>query len=389
MTHVLFVTGEFPPQQGGVGAYTLELCRALAKLDVDTSVVTSASVAVSPEHTANDPTVHNTVGRWDWRIWREIDKLARSTHVEWVHVQYQTAAFNMNPAINFAPQRWHGSQDSFRVAWTYHDLLVPYLFPKAGDRLRRWVTVQPARTSDLSIVTNEGDLRTLSDLDVTNLHKIVIGSNIQGRIMDVDERRARRQERRYHDDDRVLAYFGFLNRSKGVTTLIRALHRLTDDYPTVKLLMIGERVGASDPTNYAFLQEVEALIAELDLADRIQWTDRQPDSEVAADLNACDLLVLPYVDGASPRRGTLMAGLANGCAIVTTTPQTPLPELVDERELLYVAPENDVALAKIISRALNNPALVERLRRQARTAIGQFDWDKIAAEHVALYERDV
>ncbi len=61
----------------------------------------------------------------------------------------------MNPAINFAPVRWQAA--GYPVAWTYHDLLPPYLFPKAGARLRRYVTERPAARADLTIVTNEGD----------------------------------------------------------------------------------------------------------------------------------------------------------------------------------------------------------------------------------------
>ena len=256
----------------------------------------------------------------------------------------------MNPAINLAPERWRKAAGRPHIAWTYHDLLVPYLLPKIGDRLRRWVTLRPGKKSDLTIVTNEGDRIQLRDQAIPNLHSIPIGSNIQGLQLNQAERTARRRLRGYSEADRVLAYFGFLNRSKGGTTLIRALRLLVDQYPTAQLLMIGERVGASDPTNYAYLQEVEQLIDDLGLADHVQWTGRQPDADVGADLNACDVLVMPYMDGASLRRGTLMAGLANGCAVVTTTPQMPLPELVDERDVLYVAPENDVALAKVVSR---------------------------------------
>ena len=92
--------------------------------------------------------------------------------------------------------------------------------------------------------------------------------------------------------------------------------------------MIGERVGASDATNFSYLQRVEAAIAEHGLNGRVQWTGHQLDEEVAADFNAIDVLVMPYEDGMSMRRSTLTAALANGCAIVTTHPQAPTPELV-------------------------------------------------------------
>ena len=167
--------------------------------------------------------------------------------------------------------------------------------------------------------------------------------------------------------------------------MIRTLDRLVATHPHVKLLMIGERVGASDPSNFAYLQEVEALIAARGLEARVQWTGRQSDAEVAADLNACDVLLMPYEDGASLRRGTLMAGLVNGCAIVTTTPQSPLPELAMERDVMYVAPANDEAAARAVARVLDNPWLAETLRTNARARARLFTWEGIAAAHVAAY----
>ena len=99
----------------------------------------------------------------------------------------------------------------------------------------------------------------------------------------------------------------------------------------------------------------------------------------------CDVLLMPYLDGASLRRGTLMAGLANGCAIVTTTPQGPLPELVDGRDLIYVAPEDERALANAALRIARDAALATRLRANARQRSKLFAWDAIAREHAACY----
>lgn len=369
--------------QGGVGAYTEQLGLALAAQGATVSVLTSSRAkgeALTPP-SSDKIRIYPIFGRWGVDIWSTVGKWAEQLAADWLHVQYQTAAFNMNPSINFAPWFWRRRT---RVAWTYHDLLPPYLFPKAGDALRTWVTERPASLAQLSIVTNEGDLRQLAP-NAPKLHKIPIGSNIQAALPLPAERAAQRTARGFPDSALVVAYFGFLNRSKGGLTLIHTLDQLRRSQLDARLLMIGERVGASDPTNFAYLQEVEALIAQLGLAHCVQWTGRQDDAQVAADLAMCDVLFMPYEDGASLRRGTLMAGLANGCAIVTTHPQSPLPELVDGRDLCYVPPADAQAAAELILRLAQDSAFATALRQNARQRSQLFTWDAIAARHMALY----
>jgi glycosyltransferase involved in cell wall biosynthesis len=364
-----------------VGAYTAELAAALAARGWQTAVLTSVQ-AQAADRPPNQVAVYPLIERWGRPMWSQAARLARALGAGWLHVQYQTAAFDMNPAINLAPALWQ--RRGFRVAWTYHDLLVPYLFPKAGTRLRRWITDRPAAVCDLTIATNAGDANHLSG-KARRLACIPIGSNIRARDFAPAERAARRVARGFGPDDLVVGYFGMLNRSKGGLTLVEALARLAGVEPRAKLLMIGERVGASDPTNFAYLQEVETAIAARGLDERVVWTGRQPEVEVSADLAACDLLLMPYEDGASLRRGALMAGLAHGCAIVTTTPQAPLPELVDGRELLYAPPGDPDAAAAAVLRIAHDPALADRLRANARAAAVAFSWERIAEAHERLY----
>ncbi len=379
--HVLMVTGEFPPMQGGVGAYTAMLAQTLSHTGVDVSVITDQRATSLPGST-DFPQSYPQIDRWGWGSLGKISQLARGIHADWIHVQYQTAAFGMHPAINFGPLYWR--RQGFHVAWTYHDLLVPYLFPKAGSRLRRWVTERPAFSSNATIVTNEPDRRQLEGR-VANLTAIPIGSNIQGRTLTLEQRRTLRADWGYGDDDLLLAYFGFLNRSKGGITLVETLGNLVAAGRNVHLLMVGERVGASDPTNFVYLQEVEARIAALGLAERVRWTGHLADEAVAAALNAIDVLVMPYADGASLRRGTLMAGLVNGCAIVTTTPQTPLPELHNGRDWLTVAPEDVQATARAVARILDDGSLAMTLRSNARQRSRFFAWESIASRHITVY----
>jgi glycosyltransferase involved in cell wall biosynthesis len=335
-------------------------------------------------HAPSAHAVYREIARWDWRIWGQIAGKARLLGADWVHVQYQTGAYAMHPAINFAPWFWR-RRCGLHVAWTYHDLRVPYLFPKAGSRIRRWVTEHPATTSDLVFVTNEGD-RLVLEKRTSRLVKIPIGSNIEGRVFSPAERQARRSARGFTEDDLVVGYFGFLNRSKGGLMLVRTLKRLVHAGRSARLLMIGERIGSHDPTNVDTMREVEALIRHFDLEAYIQWTGQESSAEVSADLALCDVLLLPYTDGASLRRGTLMAGLAHGCAIVTTQPEAPLPELVGGRDVLYVAPEDDAAAAQAVLQLADNPALAAGLRARAYAASMKFTWATIAQQHLACYQ---
>lgn len=383
LPRVLFVTGEYPPMLGGVGAYTHELAHALARLGHPVAVVTHRQAARAPGAAgASAVAVYPWIPRWGWGALFHVARLARHWRAEWVHVQYQTAAYGMHPAIHFAPDLWR--RWGFRVAWTYHDLRVPYLFPKAGHRLRRWITWRPGRVAHRTVVTNEADRRQLapSRPDVVS---IPIGSNIRGRRLSASQRAARRAQRGYLPDQLVVGYFGFLNPSKGGVTLIQTLDRLVRAGRDAHLLMIGETVGASDPSNRAYLAELERLIAALELGPRVRWTGPEPEHQVAADLNIVDVLLMPYVDGASTRRGTLMAGLANGCAIVTTEPQAPLPELVHGRDLLYVPPEDPEAAAQAVLQIADRPDLAARLRENACRRSQLFTWETIARGHQRLY----
>lgn len=393
--HILLVTGEYPPQTGGVGAYTAELAHALTDLGVRCTVITSRFAlheqgALAPASSADDAVrVLPIVARWGPRALAAIARRAIDLHADWIHLQYQTAAFNMNPSVNFAPYFWRSKA---RVAWTFHDLLPAYLFPKAGEGIRNWVTELPVSWAHAVIATNRADYQRLLDHHGgarARLHEIPIGSNVQGVQLSMEERMARRRKYGWGNDQIVLGYFGALNRSKGGMVLLRALSALRDAGIDAHLLMIGDVLGASDPTNADFAQEVRQQVSAMGLDACIQWTGREAAAEVSADLNAVDICLLPYADGASLRRGTLMAALANGCAIVTTAPATPIANLRDGVEALFVPRGDDSQVANAtvtaVRRLQEDSTLLATLRGNARTASLTYAWDAIARRHMQVY----
>lgn len=381
MPHILFVTGEYPPMAGGVGAYTQALAQALVGLGAQASVLTST--AAGAQRVEAGVTIYPRHRRWGWLAMRETTRLAKEIGAEWIHIQYQTAAFQMKSAINIAPATW--ISQGLNVAWTYHDLRFPYLLPKIGDNFRQTVNLLPLRAAQAVIITTDpSDRERLVHLREDVL-TIPIGSNIPARTVTPGERMDYRRAKGYGDKDLVVGYFGFLNRSKGGLALIRTLHALRQSGHPARLLMIGDRVGASDPTNHAYLQEVETLAQSLGVADHIQWTGFLPDSEVSLALTACDVMLLPFTDGASLRRGSLMAALAHGCPIVTTTTPYDLTGFVDGRDLLCVPVDDAESAAQAVARIAQDSALAQALGTQARQVSRQFTWDSIAERHIDLY----
>lgn len=386
---VLFITGEFPPMQGGVGDCTNEIAKALSACGVEVQVLTSRSAV---NHQPSVVSVLPTVDKWNWSILRVISNVCRAYQPHIVHLQYQTGAFGMHPAINFLPRYFRGRPGDAgrvpRIVTTFHDLRVPYLFPKAGP-VRDWVTRSLAEACDAVIATNDEDYARLATWTLRFLSLIPIGSNIAATLPADYDRNAWRAKLGVAENETLLCYFGFLNESKGGETLVRALAQM----PQAKLLMLGGQTGASDPTNVAYLAKIKSLISNLQLTNRVLWTDHVAPAMVSAHLRACDVCVLPYRDGASYRRGTLMAALAHGCAIVTTVVNAPasvvskLPPLRDGENCMLIPPDAPPAIVSAVQRLMASRELREHIGAGAQKLAAHFTWDKIAQQHLELYER--
>ena len=392
---ILFITGEYPAMQGGVGDYTRRLSQALGGLGADVHVLTHADAGgdhLRVPSSAYEPTVYPIMARTGWNLWDAARGLIRELRPDVVQIQYQSAAYGLHPAVNYLPWRLRTAAHRPRIVTTFHDLRFPYLFPKAGP-LRWQAVLAVARGSDACVVTNPADWLGLAAAGLRGkLRPIPIGSNIACEPPADYDRTRQRSLWGAGPETWLLAYFGFLNASKGGETLVRCLAELVRAGQPARLLMVGGKVGASDPTNLAYLAHVEKLIADLGLADRVQWTGFTDPDEVSANLLATDIAVLPYREGASLRHGSLMAALAHGLPIVSTAlPAQPneaeglFPLLRADESALLVAPDDPVRMAGAVTRVMTEPALRAHLAGAAMTLARQFEWNTLAERHLEAY----
>ncbi|MCD6285656.1 MAG: glycosyltransferase family 4 protein [Anaerolineae bacterium] len=381
------ITGEYPPMEGGVGAFTQELSLALHDLGHQIHILTTSTGAAGGETVETGLMVHRTVPQWGLPGMRQAYGWLQALSPDVVSLQYEPAAYGMKGWITALP-RWLQRSRRPPLVITFHDLLPPYLFPKAGA-VRQWSDLQMARHAAGCIATNHEDQQALTQVlgsAAPPTRLIPIGSNIATELPPNYDRERTRDRYGFGPQDLVVGFFGFMNRSKGIETLLEAVARLRDAGHPIHLLLIGGRTGTSDAANTQYADEVDEMVRDLHLESRTHRTGFAAQQDVSAALRAIDICALPYRDGANLRRGTLHAALAHGCAIVTTTPNVPVAELQNEAGALFVPPEAPTALAESILRLGSDRDLRQRLSTAATKLAGKFSWPAIAAETAAFFE---
>jgi glycosyltransferase involved in cell wall biosynthesis len=299
------------------------------------------------------------------------------------HIQYQAGAYEMRPTVNLLPlllrRAWGGA-----TVVTFHDLLVPYLFPKAGP-VREWANRLLARTVDAVIATNPSDTARLRSWGARRVRTIPIGSNIPDNPPEGYNREDWRTARRIGPETTLLAYFGFLSSTKGLDDLLRALVML-NEWGDFRLMMVGGGLGSSDPTNRATAAQLDALARSLGVHEELIRTGYLSPREISAALLSADVAVLPYSDGASFRRGSLLAALEHGLPVVTTTPQDEeTRSALASGAAILVPPGDPAALAEAVRRLAQDPHLRAQLAAGAADLARSFSWGRIAGMHVELY----
>jgi glycosyltransferase involved in cell wall biosynthesis len=352
---LLFVSGEYPPDIGGVGDYTHRLGGALAALGWDSAVLSRRQVQ-----------------RWDARSLFALLRVVPREGL--VHIQYQAGAFDLLGDVCLMPTLLRRFRPAVRVVTTFHDVREPYLFPRAGH-LRPSAVRFLARTSHAVLAADSRDLAALGGPSPRQ-HHLAIGSNVPCSPPVGFDRAALRSKLGVAPGAPVVVYFGLLNASKGLDLLLDSFALVSARRRDARLLLLGGQVGASDPTDRLTANRVRARLDE-----RMIQTGWLEPTTLSAHLLAADVALLPYTDGASPRRGSLLACAEHRLPIVSTQPAAP--EVANA--VLAVSP-NATALAEAVLQVASDSTVATRLKEAAGSLALAVAWPKIAAAHIGIYE---
>src|SRR5205823_9099897 len=139
-----------------------------------------------------------------------------------------------------------------------------------------------------------------------------VGSNIPLATLEGQDRVRLRRQLLGDSEGFLVAGFG-ARHDRDITGALYALGRLKRERPA-KLVWIGggsaseqERLSIGEAMRLNGLEEND-----------VHWTGQLPHSNVSNLLSVCDLMMLPFVDGISTRRGSAAAALQHGLPLLTT-----------------------------------------------------------------------
>jgi glycosyltransferase involved in cell wall biosynthesis len=172
-------------------------------------------------------------------------------------------------------------------------------------------------------------------------------------------------------DARWLVYVGGFNPHKYVDAAIRAHAAAQGSQKNLFLLLVGTLTGD------VFMQErgrLEAIVRECGTESTVKWTGFLPDGELRHLFSGAVATLLPSANEGFGLPAVEAAACA--CPVIATT-MSPLPELLSGGGE-FIAPADSDAMARTISKWLNDETLRKSLGERARACAAAMSWDLAA-----------
>jgi glycosyltransferase involved in cell wall biosynthesis len=327
---VTFITGSYPPAVCGVGDYTHRLVEALALLGIRSEVV------------------HDE----DWgllNVARAV-KRVKSLHSDIVHIQYPTIGFgtHLSPQIISLMIPCVVTLHEFSQAHMLRQLALYPFFLRARRLIFTSVFEQKYAIAKAPWLRNRTCVAPLGvSLSVGDL----------SRKKDIQD----------------IVYFGIIRPDKGIEDVLKLAKYLRDKSAHYRVRIIGKPHANSIGYYQLMRKRAEDL--------PVVWNVDLSDNVVSDLLSRAQVAYMPFPDGASERRTSLFALLANGVATVTTRGDST-PEDMLQAAVFVQKPEQ--ALAEIM-RILADHGRRNELSHHAWSYMKNRSWETIALRHQEIY----
>jgi glycosyltransferase involved in cell wall biosynthesis len=305
------VTGEYPPQHGGVSDYSRLVACGLANKGDDVCVWAPACDGESPADAGVE--VHRLPDQFGLRGLIALSAgLSQFQGPRRILVQYVPHAFGWK-ALNFPLCLWLLARRRDSIRLMFHEVYFPL---EKGQKVAhkvlaygtRWMALIAAHSAERVYVSIPSWKYLLEELTSTAspITWLPVPSNID--VVNEPQASAAIRTQYTLSGEYLIGHFGTYGLHIG-NLLVSLLPKVLHGVPNAKIVLLG--AGGNRIIKYLDSRHP-------DLSDRVIATGALDSKNLSHHLTACDLMIQPYVDGVSTRRGSVMAALAHGLPIVTT-----------------------------------------------------------------------
>jgi glycosyltransferase involved in cell wall biosynthesis len=328
---VVLITGSYPPDTCGVGDYTACLVNSLQKCGTDVEVL----------HTH----------KWHLSCLNQIIKHLNSLKPDIVHIQYPTVSYGNS----LTPQMLSLFKP---MVITIHEVSQAHI-------LRRLSLYFFSIQTEHLIFTNQFELtyaKRWAPWISSCASVIPIGSSIP------------EGTHAFERDIKDIIYFGLIGPKKGLDDVLKLAALIKKENLNLRVRI----VGLPNPKRPDYLEYLYKETSNLP----VSWEIGLQEKDVSQLLSRAQIAYVPFPDGASERRSSLMALLINGVATITTYGKHT-PENFKKAVAFAQSPEDALA---IIKKLTTDTQERETLSTNGKRCAESYSWDNIAQKHIQIYK---
>ena len=187
------------------------------------------------------------------------------------------------------------------------------------------------------------------------------------------------------ENKKVILTFGFIGRSKGIETVIKALPKVVEKHPNVIYIVLGKTHPnvlrhSGEEYRIFLLRLVKNLQMEKHVVFLNEFVSEQ---DLFKYLYACDIYITPYLNEAQITSGTLSYAVGVGAAVLSTPYWHAVELLAEGRGRLFNFNDPD-NLSTTLNELLDHPEELKELKQKASEFGQKITWPKTGEKYMAL-----
>jgi glycosyltransferase involved in cell wall biosynthesis len=371
--------GTYPPRECGIGTFTMNLFKSMTINNGMNKDTFDGFIVAMNDHdqTYNYPEeVKLTIRQEHQRDYLSAVKFINLSGADLCILEHEFGIF--------------GGQDGVYILPLLHRLEIPLIVTlhtiiKAPSYNEKAILMEICKMANKIVVMSHKAIEFLTTIYSVDKNKI---EYIEHGVPDIQFNRFQSKKEFNLENKKVLLTFGFIGRNKGIETVIKALPKVIEKYPEVLYMVLGKthpnvlRYSGEEYRNY-----LQQLVKSLHLNKHVFFLNEYINQkELFKYLSAADIYITPYINEAQITSGTLSYAIGAGSAVVSTPYWHAEELLADGRGMLFNFNDSD-GLSGILIELLDNPDLLEDLRKKAHDYGKKITWPKTGEKYIEVAKK--